>query len=117
MLIELISCGVCKCGVVSKVALASVHMWEEPCISGTNGSGTVFFSGCNFNCVFCQNSKISHENFGKEISVERLAEIFLELQNKGVHNINLVSPSPYVHNIIDALDIAKLKRIKYSDCL
>ena len=109
MLIELINYGVCKCGTQPKVALASVHMWEEPCISGVNGSGTVFFSGCNFGCVFCQNSEISHENFGKEISNERLAEIFLELQNKNVHNINLVSPTPYVHNIIDALDIAKSK--------
>ncbi len=99
--------GVCKCGTAPKVALASIHMWEEPCVSGTNGSGTVFFSGCNFSCVFCQNAKISHENFGKEISDERLAKIFLELQDKGVHNINLVSPTPYVHNIIRALDIAK----------
>ena len=104
--------GVCKCGIDAKVALASVHMWEEPCISGTNGSGTVFFSGCNFGCVFCQNAKISHENFGKEISDERLAEIFLELQDKGVHNINLVSPTPYVRNIITALDIAKCKGLK-----
>ena len=107
MLIELIRYGVCKCGVLSKVALASVHMWEEPCISGTNGSGTVFFSGCNLGCVFCQNAEISHDNFGKEISDKRLAEIFLELQEKGVHNINLVSPTPYVHNIIHALNIAK----------
>lgn len=101
--------GVCKCGIKPKLALASVHMWEEPCISGTKGSGTVFFSGCNFKCVFCQNSKISQENFGKEITEERLAEIFLELQQKGVHNINLVSPTPYVHSIIEALDIAKGK--------
>ena len=101
--------GRCKCGALPKLALASIHMWEEPCISGTNGSGTVFFSGCNFNCVFCQNHEISHEQFGKEISVERLAEIFLELQEKNVHNINLVSPTPYVHSIIKALDIAKQK--------
>ena len=99
--------GVCRCTPNIKVALASIHMWEEPCISGTNGSGTVFFSGCNFGCVFCQNAKISHENFGKEISNERLAEIFLELQKKNVHNINLVSPTPYVYNIIDAIKIAK----------
>ena len=99
--------GVCKCGVATKVALASIHMWEEPCISGNNGSGTVFFSGCNFGCVFCQNAEISHKNFGKEISDERLAEIFLELQEKGVHNINLVSPTPYVYNIIRSLNIAK----------
>ncbi len=99
--------GHCKCSSNPKLALASIHMWEEPCISGTNGSGTVFFSGCNFNCVFCQNHQISHEQFGKEITVERLAEIFLELQAKNVHNINLVSPTPYVHSIIKALDIAK----------
>lgn len=101
--------GVCRCTPNVKVALASIHMWEEPCISGTQGSGTVFFSGCNFSCVFCQNAKISHENFGKEISDERLAEIFLELQNKNVHNINLVSPTPYVNNIINAIKIAKNK--------
>lgn len=111
------SYGVCKCTVHPKIALASIHMWEEPCISGMNGSGTVFFSGCNFGCVFCQNSKISHENFGKEITNERLAEIFLELQDKKVHNINLVSPTPYIYNIIEAIKIAKHKRIKYSDCL
>ena len=99
--------GHCKCGSNPKLALASIHMWEEPCISGTNGSGTVFFSGCNFNCVFCQNHQISHKQFGREITVERLAEIFLELQTKNVHNINLVSPTPYVHSIIEALDIAK----------
>ena len=117
MLIELKNYGVCKCSSLAKVALASVHMWEEPCISGTNGSGTVFFSGCNFNCVFCQNAKISHENFGKEISNERLAEIFLELQNKNVHNINLVSPTPYIHNIVEAIKIAKTNRFNHSNCL
>lgn len=117
MLIELINCGVCRCTHNTKVALASIHMWEEPCISGTNGSGTVFFSGCNFNCVFCQNSKISHENFGKEISDERLANIFLELQDNNVHNINLVSPTPYIKNIIEAIKIAKNNRFEYSDCL
>lgn len=101
--------GVCKCGVMPKLALASIHKWEEPCISGSRGSGTVFFSGCNLKCVFCQNSKISHENFGKEVSIERLAEIFLELQEKKVHNINLVSPSPYVPQIIEAIKIAKSK--------
>lgn len=104
--------GVCKCGINPKVALASVHNWEEPCISGTSGSGTVFFSGCNLNCVFCQNHEISHDGFGKEITNKRLAEIFLELQEKGVHNINLVSPTPYVYNIIKALDIAKSKGLR-----
>lgn len=99
--------GICKCKILPKVALASVHMWEEPCISKINGSGTVFFSGCNLKCIFCQNHSISHENFGKEISNQRLAEIFLELQNKNVNNINLVSPTPYVYSIIEAIKIAK----------
>ena len=99
--------GVCKCGTLPKVALASVHEWEEPCISGTRGSGTIFFSGCNFKCEFCQNYKISQEYLGKEISVNRLAEIFLEEQAKNVHNVNLVSPTPYVYQIIEAIDIAR----------
>lgn len=99
--------GFCKCNILPKVALANIHNWEEPCISGTNGSGTVFFSGCNLKCVFCQNYEISHDNFGKEISIDRLAEIFLELQEKNVHNINLVSPTPYIPQIIEAIKIAK----------
>ncbi len=104
--------GKCKCNLNPKLALASIHNWEEPCISGTNGSGTVFFSGCNFNCIFCQNYEISQSHYGKDISTERLAEIFLELQEKNVHNINLVSPTPYVLSIIKALDIAKNKGLK-----
>lgn len=99
--------GACNCGILPKLALANIHMWEEPCISGTNGSGTVFFSGCNLRCKFCQNHEISQNNFGKEISIERLAEIFLELQSQNVHNINLVSPTPYVPQIKQALEIAK----------
>jgi hypothetical protein len=75
--------GYCQADNTIKIARAALHPWEEPCISGTNGSGTVFFSGCNLKCVFCQNHTLSHDNFGKEISVERLAEIFLELQEKG----------------------------------
>lgn len=102
-----INLGFCKCGSQPKVALASIHNWEEPCISGTQGSGTIFFSGCNLKCQFCQNHQISHNNFGKEISIGRLSEIFLELQEKNVHNINLVSPTPYVPQIIEALQIAK----------
>ena len=101
--------GVCMCKNSLKVALSSIHMWEEPCISKINGSGTVFFSGCNLKCVFCQNYTISHENYGKEISVERLSDIFIELQNKNVNNINLVSPTPYVKEIIEAIKIAKEK--------
>ena len=104
--------GACGLGVLPKLALVSTHMWEEPCISGKNGSGTVFFSGCNLSCVFCQNYQISQEDFGKEISIERLAEIFLEQQAKGVNNINLVSPTPYVPVIIEALKIAKTNGLK-----
>ncbi len=97
------------CGETNKlvVARASLHMWEEPCISGETGSGTVFFSGCNLKCVFCQNFDISSKCHGKEITVERLAEIFLELQEKGALNINLVTPTHYVIQIISALKIAK----------
>lgn len=101
------SLGFCKCKTLPKIALANIHNWEEPCISGTRGSGTIFFSGCNLKCVFCQNHEISHNNFGKEISIKRLSEIFLELQGKNVHNINLVSPTPYVPQIIEAIKIAK----------
>lgn len=97
------------CGMTNtvKLAKAEVFMWEEPCISGTNGSGAVFFSGCNLRCCFCQNFQISNQNFGKEISTQRLAQIFKELEGKGVHNINLVSPSHFVNQIIEALKIYK----------
>ena len=88
-----------------RLAKADVFMWEEPCISGTNGSGAVFFSGCNLRCCFCQNYQISNQNFGKEISIQRLAQIFKELEDKGVHNINLVSPSHFANQIIEALKI------------
>lgn len=99
--------GYCNAGKNPKLAKVSLHHWEEPPISGTNGSGTIFFSNCNLQCVFCQNYKISHENFGKEVSIERLSEIFLEQQQRGAHNINLVSPTHYVPQIISALDLAK----------
>ena len=92
-----------------KVARASLHMWEEPCISGENGSGTVFFSGCGLRCVFCQNYDIANGNTGKEITVERLAQIFLELKEKGAHNINLVTGDHFALQIMSALDIAKAK--------
>ncbi len=101
--------GFCGCGANIRAAKAYLHMWEEPCISGTRGSGTVFFSGCNLKCCFCQNYKISHENHGKSITESRLAEIFLELQRQGAHNINLVSPTPYVLQIISALDMCRGK--------
>jgi len=99
--------GFCGATDKLKIARASLHEWEEPCISGTNGSGTVFFSHCTLNCVFCQNYNLSHNNFGKEISIERLSEIFLELQKRGAHNINLVTPTHYIPQIIEALKIAK----------
>jgi len=97
------------CGVTNtlKIARASLHFWEEPCISGENGSGTVFFSGCPLKCVFCQNYDLSRKNSGKEISIEKLADIFLELQNKKANNINLVTPTHFVPQIISALKIAK----------
>ncbi|MBU5592181.1 radical SAM protein [Clostridium sp. MSJ-4] len=91
------------------ISRAALHLWEEPCISGTTGSGTVFFSNCNLKCVFCQNHCISQEGLGLEVSVERLSHIFLELQDKGAHNINLVTPTHYVPQIAEALKIAKSK--------
>lgn len=99
--------GFCNSGKNVKIARVSLHNWEEPCISGTNGSGTIFFSNCNLKCVFCQNYKISSTGFGQEISIERLSKIFLEQQQRGAHNINLVTPTHYVPQIIKALDIAK----------
>ncbi len=97
--------GVGFCGVPEqiKVAKAFLHMWEEPCISGTKGSGTVFFSGCNLKCVYCQNFDISQKNYGKVISIERLQQIFIELIDKGAHNINLVNPSHYTTAIRQVL--------------
>ena len=89
------------------VARAALHMWEEPCISGSTGSGTVFFSGCNLKCVFCQNHSIAIGDCGKPISVQRLSEIFLELQEKEASNINLVTPTHYIPQIRDALLLAK----------
>lgn len=93
------------CGVPDEILLAraSIHLWEEPPISGTRGSGTVFFSGCNLGCVYCQNYEISHEAKGRAVTEERLGEIFRELTEKGVHNINLVNPTHYAHRIIRVL--------------
>ncbi|MBE5813056.1 MAG: radical SAM protein [Clostridiales bacterium] len=99
--------GFCSATDKLKVARASLHMWEEPCISGTNGSGTIFFSHCSLKCIFCQNNNISQNNFGKEITIERLAEIFIELQNRDANNINLVTPTHYVPQIIEAIKLAK----------
>jgi len=99
--------GYCRMTSELVVARAALHMWEEPCISGEKGSGAVFFSGCAMGCVFCQNHEIAKGLKGKAIMVERLSEIFLELQEKGANNINLVTPSHYVPQIIEALDLAK----------
>ena len=96
--------GKCGCNDKIKIALASLHYYEEPCISGKNGSGTVFFSNCNLNCLFCQNYKIS-----QEVSIEELADIFLDQQKNGANNINLVTPTMYAYQIIEALKIAKPK--------
>lgn len=99
--------GFCGATDKLKVARAALHMWEEPCISGENGSGTVFFSHCSLKCIFCQNNNISQNNFGKEITIERLAKIFIELQSKHANNINLVTPTHYVPQIIEAIKLAK----------
>lgn len=103
------SVAVGYCGVKEKMKLAraALHHWEEPCISGTNGSGAVFFSGCSLKCCFCQNYQISANGFGTDCSEERLCEIFLELQEQGAHNINLVTPTHYIPQIISALEKAK----------
>jgi len=104
--------GRCKCNDKIKIALSSLHMFEEPCISGTNGSGTVFFSNCNLNCIYCQNYQISQLGNGKEVTIDELAGIFIQQQEKGAHNINLVTPTMYVFQIIDAIIIAKKNGLK-----
>ena len=99
--------GRCRSGNKVKIALASVHNYEEPCISGKNGSGTIFFSNCNLSCMYCQNYKISQLGKGYELSVEELADIMIKQQEKGVNNINLVTPTMYVYPIIEAIKIAR----------
>lgn len=99
--------GRCKASDKIKIALYSIHDFEEPCISGEKGSGTVFFSNCNLNCDFCQNYEISQEGKGKEITIERLAEIFIEQQERNVENINLVTPTSYAIQIVEAIKIAR----------
>lgn len=106
---NLSSYGYCRVSVLPKVARAALHFWEEPCISGEEGSGTVFFSGCNLRCVYCQNVEIAAGVRGKTITVKRLSEIFLELQEKGANNINLVTPSHYYAQIKEALLLVKEK--------
>ena len=125
MIEQLIKCEICpfrckvnrlngeigRCGCNDKIRIDKyqLHYFEEPCISGKDGSGTVFFSNCNFRCIFCQNYKISQERKGYEISIEELANIFIELQNKGANNINLVTPTTYAYQIIEAIKIARNK--------
>ena len=104
--------GYCGMNQKLKVARAALHMWEEPCISGTRGSGAVFFTGCNLRCCFCQNRDIAIGDSGLEITVERLSEIFLELQEKGAANINLVTGTHYIPQIITALDSARQQGLK-----
>ena len=99
--------GICGQSSTLKVARAALHFWEEPCISGEKGSGAVFFSGCALHCVFCQNQEIANGSVGKEISKERLSEIFLELQEKGANNINLVTPGHFVPQIVPAIERAR----------
>lgn len=101
--------GYCKADDRIKIAKAYLHMWEEPPISATNGSGTVFFSHCNMGCVFCQNYKISSLHQGKYVSINELCDIFLNLQDKNAHNINLVTPTHYIPQIADAIIMAKAK--------
>ena len=99
--------GYCGSGIRVKAARAAKHMWEEPCISGTEGSGTVFFSGCTLGCVFCQNREISRGGVGKELTVPQLAEVFRQLERQGVHNLNLVTPMHFTPQILQAIELAK----------
>ena len=98
--------GVCAMPSLPVVARAALHFWEEPCISGSRGAGTVFFSGCNLRCVFCQNSVISQEGFGKTVTVERLRDIFMELIAQGAHDLDLVTPSHFAPAVLEALELA-----------
>lgn len=106
--------GFCKCSATPKIARASLHHWEEPIISGVRGSGTIFFSGCSLGCIFCQNAEISFGAHGKEVSEQRLADIMLELQDKGAHNINFVTPTHFAPTVCDAVKIAKAKGLVIS---
>ena len=101
--------GLCRMGTLPRIARAALHMWEEPCISGTRGSGAVFFSGCGLRCIFCQNEAISHGGAGEYVSIERLAEICRELEAQGAHNINLVTAAQFVPQVIRALELYRPK--------
>ena len=104
-----VSTGFCKATDEMYIARAALHYWEEPPISGTNGSGTIFFSGCSLSCVFCQNRDISRGRAGKTVKIDRLADIMMNLQSKGAHNINLVTPTHFVPSIAESIKIARAK--------
>jgi putative pyruvate formate lyase activating enzyme len=99
--------GFCRAPLKPKVARAALHFWEEPCLSGVQGSGAVFFSHCNLKCTFCQNYRISQEHFGREVDIPTLTSIFRELEQQGAHNINLVSPTPYIPQVAAAIKKAR----------
>ena len=104
-----VSTGFCKATDEMYIARAALHYWEEPPISGTNGSGTIFFSGCSLSCVFCQNRDISRGRAGKTVKIDRLADIMMNLQSKGAHNVNLVTPTHFVPSIAESIKIARAK--------
>ncbi len=103
------SYGNCGCDDKLRAARCALHMWEEPCISGTNGSGTIFFSGCSLSCCYCQNQKISHDCFGTEITTKHLAQCMLKLQQQGAHNINFVTGSHFTPWITEAVHMVRDK--------
>lgn len=107
-----IATGYCMANDKIKIARASLHYWEEPCISGKKGSGTIFFSNCNLKCIFCQNYEISTENIGQEITIEKFSDICIDLQNKKALNINLVTPTHFVPLIIEGIKLARKKGLK-----
>lgn len=104
--------GICGVGSEMYVARAALHFWEEPCISGKEGSGAVFFSGCTLKCVFCQNYELSHRESGKRVSIERLTDIFFELEEQGANNINLVTPDHYIPSIARAMEQARCRGLR-----
>ena len=104
---QIVGDGFCSAGTLPVVSRAAAHLWEEPCISGTKGSGTIFFSGCSLGCVFCQNEPISHRVFGQTLSVSALAELFARVEELGVHNVNLVNPTHFAPAVLEALALYK----------
>ena len=104
--------GACGAPLLPYIARASLHMWEEPCISGTGGSGAIFLCGCNLNCVFCQNHAISHGTVGEPADARRLCDLMLRLQEKGAHNVNLVTPAPHVDVILPAIQMARQRGLR-----